>query len=285
VIRILYMSDLHLEMERWRLNVVGWSGFMARHRDVARHPLRGPLLTELEKIDLIVLAGDVHNGVRGVVYAEQLSRFLTAPAVYVAGNHEFYRQNMERLLPGLRRAASRTKGRVSFLENNFVTFSFGAQRLNVLGCTLWTDYDLYGDPAGAMQTAAHRMNDHGAIRDGRQAFRPADALSRHLASRVWLHRTLARLRRYEPDAKNLIVTHHAPSGAALGERSGSIGPAYASELLMEFSHYAPDAWIHGHTHHRHESVEEGIRFVSAPRGYVLYDGAAVQDYRPGILDV
>ncbi len=279
------MSDLHLEMERWRLNVVGWAGFMARHRDVARHPLRGPLLADMGNIDLIALAGDVHNSVRGIVYAEQLSRFLRAPVVYVAGNHEFYHQNMERLLPALRRAASRTKGRVSFLENNFVSFTFGGQRLNVLGCTLWTDYDLYGDAAGAMQTAAHRMNDHGAIQQGRQTFRPADALGRHMASRVWLHKTLARLRRYEPDAKTLIVTHHAPSGAALGERSGSIGPAYASELLLEFAPYAPMAWIHGHTHHRHESEEEGIRVVSAPRGYVLYDGTAAQEYCPGILEI
>ena len=285
MIRILYMSDLHLEMERWRLNIVGWAAFMARHRAVAKHPLRGPLIEQAGRIDLIVLAGDVHKNVRGIVYAEQLSRFLQAPAVYVAGNHEFYHQNVERLLPALHRAAARTNGRVSFLENNVATFTFDGQRLHVLGCTLWTDYDLYGDPAGAMQTAARRMNDHGAIHNGRHVFTPEDALRRHLFSRAWLHKTLARLQRYEAGAKSLVVTHHAPSGAALGERSGGIGPAYASELLLEFAPYAPAAWIHGHTHFRHESVEEGIRLISAPRGYVLYDGAAAQEYEPGLLDL
>ncbi|HEY1858277.1 metallophosphoesterase [Acidocella sp.] len=285
MIRILHMSDLHLEMERWRLNIVGWAAFMAQHLTVPKHLLRGPMIEESERVDLIVLAGDVHNSVRGIVYADQLSRFLQAPAVYVAGNHEFYHQNIERLLPALHRAAARTNGRVSFLENNVATFTFDQQRLNVLGCTLWTDYDLYGDPAGAMHTAVRRINDHDAIHTGRHSFAPEDALRRHLASRVWLHKTLARLRHYEAGSKNLIVTHHAPSGAALGERSGGIGPAYASELLLEFASYVPAAWIHGHTHFRHESEEEGIRFVSAPRGYVLYDGMAAQEYRPGILEL
>jgi predicted MPP superfamily phosphohydrolase len=285
MIRILHMSDLHLEMESWRLNIVGWAAFMARHRAVAKHPLRGPMIDAAGRIDLIVLAGDVHRSVRGIVYAEQLSRFLQAPVVYVAGNHEFYHQNIERVLPALRRAAARTNGRVSFLENNVATFNFETRRLNVLGCTLWTDYELYGDPAGAMHTALRRMNDHTAIHNGRHVFTPEDALRRHLASRVWLHKTLAQLRRYEAGSENLIVTHHAPSGAALGERSGGIGPAYASELLLEFSGHAPVAWIHGHTHWRHESVEEGIRFVSAPRGYVLYDGTAAQEYQPGILEL
>jgi Calcineurin-like phosphoesterase len=285
MIRILYMSDLHLEMERWRLNVVGWAAFMARHRAVSLHPLRGPMIEQVGHIDLIVLAGDVHCGVRGIVYAERLARFLRAPVVYVAGNHEFYDQDIARLLPALRRAAARTNGRVWFLENNVASFSFDAQPVHVLGCTLWTDYDLYGDPAGAMQTARRRMNDHDAIHNGKHVFTPEEALHRHLASRVWLHRTLARLQRYEAGARTLVVTHHAPSGAALGERSGGIGPAYASELLLEFASHAPTAWIHGHTHFRHESVEEGIRFVSAPRGYVLYDGTAAQEYQPGILEL
>jgi hypothetical protein len=285
MIRILYMSDLHLEMERWRLNVVGWTAFMARHRTVSLHPLRGPMIDGAGPIDLIVLAGDVHQSVRGIVYADRLSRFMRAPAIYVAGNHEFYRQDIERLLPALYRAAARTDGRVSFLENNVATFNFSGQRLHVLGCTLWTDYDLYGDPAGAMQTARRRMNDYEAIHDGKHVFAPEDALRRHLESRVWLHKTLAQLQRYEPEAQTLVVTHHAPSGAALGERTGGIGPAYASELLLEFAPRAPAAWIHGHTHFRHESTEEGIRFMSAPRGYVLYDGAMVQQYQPGILEL
>jgi predicted phosphodiesterase len=285
MIRILYMSDLHLEMERWRLPVPGWPAFLARHRAIAAHPARGPILSDLGKIDLIVMAGDIHNGLRGIVYADQVAKFLNAPVVYLAGNHEFYHQQMDQLLPAFFTAAAHTKGRVHFLENALASFTFSGQRLNVLGCTLWTDYELHGHAPTAMRIAEGRMNDHLMIRYNNAPFVPETALVHHRQSRIWLHKTLSRLHKTEPGAKNLIVTHHAPSPSFLGKRTGAIAPAYGSDMLIEFAHLSPAAWIHGHTHHQHDSVEEGIRLVSAPRGYVAYDGAATLDYRPGLLEL
>jgi predicted phosphodiesterase len=285
MIRVLYMSDLHLEMERWRLPVPGWPAFLARHRAIAAHPSRGPLLNDLGAIDLIVMAGDIHNGLRGIVYADQVASFLGAPVVYVAGNHEFYHHDMDLLGPAFVAAAARTRGRVRYLENNTAGFEIAGTRLNVLGCTLWTDYELNGHAQTAMRVAARHMNDHAFIKIGAAQFTPDDALARHRQSRIWLHKTLARLRREQPAARNLIVTHHAPSPAYLGERTGGIAPSYASDMFLEFAHLTPAAWIHGHTHHRHDSLEEGIRFVSAPRGYVGFDGDAALTYRPGVLEL
>jgi predicted phosphohydrolase len=285
MIRILVMSDLHLEMERWRVSVPGWPDFLARHKAAAAHPSRGPMLDDVGPVDLIVLAGDIHNGLRGIVYADQLARYLRAPLVFVAGNHEYYHHHIHHLLPALRNAAARTKGRVHFLENAAAGFTFHGQRLNVLGCTLWTDYDLFGDPAAGMREARRRLNDHVFIRDKSDVFLPADALARHQFSRIWLHKTLAALRKADPEAQNLIVTHHAPGADYLGTRTGDIAPAYASDLLVEFAPLQPTAWIHGHTHYRHDSTEEGIRLLSAPRGYVTYDGAMALEYRPGLLEI
>jgi predicted MPP superfamily phosphohydrolase len=285
MIRILFMSDLHLEMERWRLPVPGWPAFLARHKSVVSHPSRGPMLDEAGPVDLVVLAGDIHNGLRGLVYADQVARYLRAPVVFVAGNHEFYHYPIHRLLPSLRTAAAHTEGRVHFLDNAIASFTFHNQRLHVLGCTLWTDYDLHGDPPTAMRDAERRMKDHILIQEQSGIFLPEDALARHQTSRLWLHKTLASLRKTDPAAKTLIVTHHAPGAAYLGTRTGDIGPAYASDLLVEFAPLAPAAWIHGHTHYRHDSMEEGIRVVSAPRGYVTYDGALALEYRPGILEI
>jgi predicted MPP superfamily phosphohydrolase len=284
MIRILYMSDLHIEMERWRLSVPGWAAFRARHQALAAHPSRGPLLDNVGPADLVVLAGDIHNGLRGLVYAEQVAQYLAAPVVYVAGNHEFYNHDMTSLLPALARAAEKTKGRVYFLENSAKKFVIRGQTLNVLGCTLWTDYELHGTPVQSMMNSQRRMNDHRFIEHGSRVFSPQDALDRHLASRAWLLQTLTSLRRDEPGAKTLVVTHHAPSGLVLGDRNGDIAPAYGSNLLPAFAPVAPTAWIHGHTHHRHESMESGIRLLSAPRGYVVYDGAAL-DFCPGILEI
>jgi hypothetical protein len=285
MIRILYMSDLHLEMERWRLAIPGWPAFLARHRAIAAHPPRGPILNNLGPIDLIVMAGDIHTGLRGIVYADQVSKYLGAPVVYIAGNHEFYHQEMDRLLPAFFRAAAHTKGRVSFLENTVASFTFAGESLNVLGCTLWTDYELNGHAPTSMRVAERRLNDHLLIKNNNAPLEAADTRLRHKQSRLWLHRTLAGLHRTDPTAKNLIITHHAPSPAFLGTRTGAIAPAYASEMLAEFAHLSPAAWIHGHTHYRHDSVREGIHLASAPRGYVAYDGDAALEYRPGILEI
>jgi predicted phosphodiesterase len=279
MIRILYMSDLHLEMERWRLAVPGWAAFMARHKDAPRHPARGPLLHDVGKIDLVVLAGDIHNGLRGLVYAEQVSEFLNAPVVMVAGNHEYYHHDFAVLLPALRHAAERTHPRVQFLENAAASFTFGDRTLRVLGCTLWTDYALYGDAQTSMTHAEQMMNDFNFIHMGSRAFSPWDTEGMHKTSLAWLHGQMAGA------GETVIVTHHAPSALVLGQRQGRIAPAYASEILGEFSGRPPALWIHGHTHFRHDSVIGGIRLVSAPRGYVGYDGDKALQFVPGIVEM
>jgi predicted phosphodiesterase len=273
------MSDLHLEMERWRLAVPGWAAFMAGHRAVARHPARGPLLNSVGKVDLVVLAGDIHNGLRGLVYAEQVADFFSVPVVMVAGNHEYYHHDFAVMLPALRHAAARLAPRVTFLENASAPFTFGGETLAVLGCTLWTDYALNGDAPTSMLRAQEMMNDYALIRNGRRAFSPWDARPMHEASLAWLHAEMAGA------GKKIIVTHHAPSALVLGQRQGRIAPAYASEIIGQFAANPPAAWIHGHTHFRHDSVVAGIRLVSAPRGYVGFDGDGALNFVPGILEI
>ncbi len=284
MIRILYMSDLHIEMERWRLTLPGWGDFVARHL-APRHMLRGPLLTGMENIDLVVLAGDIHTGLRGIIYAEQLAAYLGAPVVYVAGNHEYYHQHMESLDAALQTATRHSCGRVHYLENGIASFSLGGQRVHVLGCTLWTDYRLLGDQKAAMDHAAAHMNDHRLIHRLNALFMPQHALARHEDSRLWLRRNVVRLRLEEPGSKIIIATHHAPHPNLLGRRTGRIAASYASDMLHEFAASPPDAWIHGHTHYRHDTRLEGIRIVSAPRGYVSHGGAEAMNYVPGLLEL
>lgn len=290
MIRILYMSDLHLEMERWRLPIPGWASFRARHRAAPDHPSRGPMLAGITglaggAVDLIVLAGDIHNGLRGLVYADQLARYLGAPVVMVAGNHEFYHHDFATLLPAMREATVKTKGRVSFLENAVARFEIRGRALNVFGCTLWTDYALHGTPEPSMAAARARMNDHRFIQNGAKRFYPADALACHERSRAWLHEALAAARATDPAATNIVVTHHAPGDTVLGNRTGEIAPCYGSHLLAEFAPARPALWIHGHTHYRHVSVLEGLLVVSAPRGYVISADEDALRFLPGIVEI
>jgi predicted MPP superfamily phosphohydrolase len=261
--RILYMSDLHTELDplRWRL----------RQALPTAHPRRGPDLAGIAPPDLIVLAGDIGDGVRAIAYADQLARYLRAPAVFVAGNHEFYHHDIARLLPAARAAAARTQGRVQLLENASARLTIAGRTLHILGCTLWTDYALEGEPRANMAYAGAHMNDHRFIRESGALFTPQQARDRHMASRNWLRLTLEHLE----GQTTLVVTHHAPSAAGLGPRDGPIAPAYASNLIPALR---PTAWIHGHTHHRHETLVEGVRLCAAPRGDEPDAG-----YRPGLL--
>ena len=279
--RILYMSDLHLEMESFRLAIPGWKDFLARHSQVARHPSRGPMLNEVGKVDLVVLAGDIHNGLRGIVYAEQVADYLGTHVVMIAGNHEYYHHDAAVLLPALRAAAARTK-RVHFLENASKIFTIGNEKLKVLGCTLWTDFALHGDAVDAAIDAHRIMNDYRFIDMDRAKLIPWDTRLFHENSREWLHEELTDTR---AGVKRVVVSHHAPSALALGKRQGTIAPCYASEIIGAFSDRKVNLWIHGHTHFRHDSMISGIRLVSAPRGYVGHDGAGALKFVPGVIDV
>lgn len=274
--RILYMSDLHLEMERWRMD---WRGLFADRRIGVRHPTRGPLLNRLGEVDLVILAGDIHNGLRGVVYADQVARYLRAPVVMVAGNHEFYHHDIATLLPALRRAVLKTEGRVRFLHNDVVGFEIAGESLHVLGSTLWTDYELNGDAPAAMLYAQRVMNDHKLIRLNDALFTPQDASRMHEVSSGWLQKQLPGL---VARGKAIVVTHHAPTAAALGRREGSIAPAYASEIIGAFTAAPPALWVHGHTHYAHDSLVAGIRVVSAPLGYA---GGGYARFQPGLVDI
>ncbi|HTQ71521.1 MAG TPA: metallophosphoesterase [Acidocella sp.] len=278
MIRVLYMSDLHIEMERRRRRL----GDFFRRRPAAA---TRPALKDVPQPDLIVLAGDIHNGVLSVAYADGLAKRFGVPVALVAGNHEYYFQNLAQARPQLAAAAAATKGRVRFLDNDLFTLEVRGQRLHVLGSTLWTDFNLNHDVTLSSAYAGARMNDYRLINEGAKRLSPKLTMERHFAARAWLHTALARLKADESSTPRLIVTHHAPGAAFLGSRKGGIGPAYASDLLPEFAPYAPAFWIHGHTHYRHETFTSGFWVVSAPRGYAREEEKDAPPYQPGILEI
>lgn len=109
--------------------------------------------------DVVVLAGDIDRGTKGIAWARQA--FPGVPVLYVAGNHEHYDQRIGRLHEKLREAAKGSN--VIILENQ--TFEFAGYRF--FGATLWTDFNLYDDRPSAMIAAGAKvggMNDYRKIR-------------------------------------------------------------------------------------------------------------------------
>lgn len=250
--RIAYLSDLHLEFETG-------PKILSAALKAALAPATGA--------DLLVLAGDIAQGTDAIALADAMSDHVGAPAVYVAGNHEGYGEDLPSLLKRLAEAAWDTDGRVWFLDAQRTRFWFGGRPLVVLGCTLWTDFAIHGDTHAAMIDAAAKMNDHKVIGWNGAPFTPEQSLSLHFRQREWLSAQMTAIAQEPTRPQVLIVTHHAPCLAGVGGRVAWLAPSYASDLEAEMGSWGPLTWIHGHTHHRHETVLGDACILSAPRGY------------------
>ena len=135
-----------------------------------------------------------------------------------------------------------------------------------IGCTLWTDYELFGKEHRdlAMAICGESIPDHTAIKVVEESpFTPAAALTLHLAQRQWLKSRLA-----EPfNGKTVVVTHHAPSALSLHPRfAKDITSAGFMSNLSELLGKA-ELHIHGHTHHSFDYMVNGTRVIANPKGY------------------
>lgn len=214
-------------------------------------------------VGLVLIAGDICQGlVRAVEQARDA--YPRIEIAMVAGNHEFYgRVYGEELEAGRRRALALG---VKLLEND--TAFFGP--LRVLGATLWTDYDAYGanlrEPA--MRTAAETMLDHKKIRwrkDPWQRFRPQEARSLHLRSRVFLEAELAQ----PHQGYTLLLSHHPGVVEAVEPlyRRSLNSAAFWSEMTPLIDRHAIDWWVSGHTHFSMDIRRGLARLISNPAGY------------------
>ena len=241
----------------------------------------------VDAVDVVVLAGDIHQGVRGMAWARQA--FGDKRIVYVAGNHEFYGQHWEEHLAQLRTQAALYG--IDFLEKEGVTIG----GIRFLGVTLWTDFAYFGLSRRSqnMRCAEHALNDFRLIKadplpseevalgSGDESLDPVyrlrsrrlspqHTLRRHQESMAWLQ---AEMPRGDP-GRTVVVTHHFP-------HPRSCAPQWANDPLTAiFGSKLPEkvllgaaVWIHGHTHdscsYQLGDSRRAVRVVCNPRGYPL----------------
>jgi predicted phosphohydrolase len=234
-VRLQVLSDLHLE--------------------------RGAFAHGAVEADVVVLAGDIATGTRGVEWARAWAS--SRPVLYIAGNHEFYGHAVPELTEQLRDCAAGSSVRV--LDNDEVILD----GVRFLGCTLWSDFDFDGHERRheSMRICERVVNDYKLIRFGpeNRALAPRDTRAFHLSSRSWLAERLAQ----RHDGPTVVVTHHAPVIRTRPPEPllRAVAGAFASDLsdLMGADRVA--LWIYGHTHRVAELDMRGTRIVSNPRGY------------------
>lgn len=229
--RIHLLSDLHLEFSTYA--------------------------PQVEDVDVVILAGDIHVKARGIEWARQA---FSGTVLYVPGNHEFYSGHLIRTLLKMRSMADE---RVRVLDRDEVLVG----DMRFLGCTMWTDYACTGNAHLAAWHARTTMNDFRKIRT--EPFRrivPNDLVQESLKSREWLRTKLA-----EPFyGKTVVITHHAPSMRSLQDNPDAgtlLDAAYANDCEDMMREGRVALWVHGHSHHAVDYEIDGTRVVCNPRGY------------------
>lgn len=239
--KLRLMSDLHLEF------------------------LRDEFQPAPVECDVVLLPGDIHAGDQGVQWAQAA---FDVPVVTVSGNHEFYGKHLQ-TTARLQRNSAKTYPYVHYLENSEVEI----QGVRFLGCTLWTDFLLYGNDyrQQAMRDARHYMNDFHLITFGPIGrFTPEQSIGLHEHSVQWLTEKL----NTPFVGKTVVLTHHLPSMRSVHLRyvNDLLSAAFASNLDHLFDGSKVALWVHGHTHDSFDYRVNGTRVVCNPRGYRLASG-------------
>jgi Icc-related predicted phosphoesterase len=211
--------------------------------------------------DVVILAGDIHVGKKGIDWAKLT--FPNQPVIYVLGNHEYYGRAFPKHLDDLKQFVQGTN--IHILENDRLVID----GVTFLGCTLWTDFKLFGEPKIAGYQATQSMTDYRKIRVSPQyrKLRSLDTAIIHAKSLRWLGREVEQLKDHR--SKVIIVTHHAPSQHSVpkSHKDDILSAAYASHLDSFVADSGATLWIHGHIHAQQDYRLGATRVICNPRGY------------------
>lgn len=205
--------------------------------------------------DILIIAGDAAEGEHIDILLNQLSG-INKPIYYVAGNHEYWADvHCKEFIPWLKRRVSHLYN-VKVLEDDHVVID----DVVLIGGTLWTNLH---NPINA-NLVRHYMAD----------FRHSPGLTTDFTNKkhdntVEYIQQCLRLEQYK-DKKKIVVTHHGPSFQAVDEfyKFDSANCGYQSNLdyILE-SEWAPEVWIHGHSHKFMDKFIGNTRVIRNPSGY------------------
>ena len=218
--------------------------------------------------DICICAGDL-NHLPWAIESLKSGELGNGTTIYVPGNHDFYRQSSIEY-------ASKIGADSAIHSNVFLAnpAEYCFHGIRFLGCTLWTDYQLFGNQMASMGVAGNCMTDHQLIRTrvgaekgghGNVPFTTDHALRRHRRELAWLEARLAE----SFDGPTVICTHHSPSPQSVPERFSDdpLTPAFSSNLEWLIEKYRPACWIHGHTHDSFDYMIGKTRVLCNPGGY------------------
>ena len=237
-VKTLLLSDIHLE-------------FKSGAEDIICPPP--------DDVELIILAGDIGGNSQDTI--EWIANYAKGrEVIYVLGNHEYYGNVFPDEVESIKHAASGYPN-IHVLENE--TFIY--KDTVFLGCTLWTDFNLFGTPEFS-ENECRKLADFSHINTDHGLIQPKDIRKAHQQSLAWL---TGELKKYQ-DKNVVVVTHHLPVHQAVSERFywHPMSPGFASDLSSILKTYKPGLWLCGHTHDLVDVTYEETRILVCPMGYM-----------------
>ncbi|NWF38280.1 phosphoesterase [Mariprofundus sp. NF] len=205
--------------------------------------------------DVVILAGDIDVGSRGVFWAsEQFDK----PVIYVPGNHEYwdFPRSMEETNESMQVVAERAG--IHLLDN--CVWDSGEVRF--IGTTLWTD--LQREPVNGKAIKILEVDQSKILMAKGGLLSTEIVQSIYENNLEWLQAQLET----PYSGKTVVITHHAPSMKSQHQQyaSSEMAAAFISDLEHLMGENV-DLWIHGHTHNNFDYEVKGTRVVCNPRGY------------------
>jgi len=226
---IYSISDLHLEFEDRGLE----------------------LLEKCPEADILVLPGDVGNA---TTCLKDIKNFLIAAkekysdVIFVAGNHEFYGSNYDRIkvIDNLRKISEETKTHFLHRESKIV------QNIEFIGTTLWSLID---------KIAYSSMNDS---RQG--VFR---SQTEYVIEFVDDYRFLQKSLQTNGSYPRVVITHHLPSSRLIHKRfwDHPANSGFYTNILDDLNMHGVNYWFCGHTHEYADYKYGDSKLIVNPVGY------------------
>ena len=259
------------------------------HIEFERNVDKDPFDLEYTDSDVIVLAGDIGVGFKEEKkFCERIATDHGKPVVFVLGNHSFYgKGNVDRIRGRWNQYAKEEseKTNVHYIDEGH---HWQYKDVNFTGGIFWTDFNDYN--AWDMRIAGQMMNDYRGCRmskmdssldnssvidyetmkeTGDYHFTPTRSVDEHYKIKEYMNYMLSEWK----GQKNVVVTHHLPSGKSTDARyiGNSLNPAYHSNLEEWILDRDINLWIHGHTHGSNDYMIGDTRVVCNPRGYYKHE--------------
>jgi predicted phosphodiesterase len=244
---------------------------------------------EFKKIecDVMILAGDIHNGTMALSFIEYHIKQGVKHILYVLGNHEFYNTHnyskprdtfFNSSLYSNKENSKKVSNSYADTINQWLQFDNEIEQLHVLhnkdfiyenirfiGTTIWTNFD---NDTNKMYTAKYVMNDYNYITYDNNYLTPQNVFNFHLKEVKWLEEQL-NCNKESQSKLTFVITHHLPSYKCVDQKykDNPNNCFWASSLDHLMEKYKIDYWIHGHTHASVDTKIHNTRVICNPRGY------------------